>query len=273
MSHKKGFTFIELSFYMAIFTLIIGVLTSVLITYSKISARQGADSEVNNQINFALQTIRQLIASPSTAVTIVNEGGAPQDQDRSPNNVLVLRRQTFSEDPIKIYINNNFSFPSGVIAPALVKKIGAGIENPLTTDKVKVTSLTFTKNTNYPGHDLIKVSLSMEFNANPPNNLARTITSTIGRASAATFDDSVYPGTAGLNLGTAASKWTNGYFSGSIKVDSGIQVTTPATGKPSCSDSSARGIVWVTPGTAGVKDLVEVCAKNAADVFGWRLIY
>lgn len=265
MKKENGFTFIELSFYVVLFTLVIGLLTSLLITYSKLSAKQGADSEVNNQINFALQTVQQLIASSSTAAVIVNEGGAPQDNDRSPNGVLVLRRRQSNEDPTKIYVNNNL----------LVKKVGANAEAALTTDKAKVTSLIFTKNTNYPGHDLVNVSITMEFNASPPNNLARTITAAVGRASAATFDDSVYPGTGGLSLGTAANKWTDGYFSGRVRADGGLQVATGAS-RPPCSDNSNQGLIWVTPGIVGAgatKDKVEVCAKDAADVFGWRILY
>ena len=41
---------------------------------------------------------------------------------------------------------------------------------------------------------------------------------------------------------------------------------------PTC-DASHRGIFWYVPGGAGVKDVVEVCAKDAADAYAWRSIY
>jgi hypothetical protein len=42
--------------------------------------------------------------------------------------------------------------------------------------------------------------------------------------------------------------------------------------KPTC-DSTQRGTFWVTQGAAGVKDIVEVCAKDASDAYAWRTIY
>jgi hypothetical protein len=41
---------------------------------------------------------------------------------------------------------------------------------------------------------------------------------------------------------------------------------------PTC-DSAHRGIFWYQPGTAGVKDVVEVCAKDVSNVYAWRSIY
>lgn len=38
-------------------------------------------------------------------------------------------------------------------------------------------------------------------------------------------------------------------------------------------NSGTRGMFWVTDSGAGVKDLVQVCAKDAADVYAWRTIY
>jgi hypothetical protein len=41
---------------------------------------------------------------------------------------------------------------------------------------------------------------------------------------------------------------------------------------PTC-DSTTRGRFWYVPGAGGVKDVVEVCAKDAADAYAWRAIY
>ena len=43
-------------------------------------------------------------------------------------------------------------------------------------------------------------------------------------------------------------------------------------GQPSCT-ATARGLFWVTNGGAGVKDTVQVCAKDASDAYAWRTIY
>jgi hypothetical protein len=41
---------------------------------------------------------------------------------------------------------------------------------------------------------------------------------------------------------------------------------------PSCAAAN-RGQIWYVPGGAGVKDVVEVCAKDATDAYAWRPIY
>ena len=46
----------------------------------------------------------------------------------------------------------------------------------------------------------------------------------------------------------------------------------PTASKPTCV-AGIRGTYWYTQGGTGVKDGVEICAKDAADAFGWRTIY
>lgn len=41
---------------------------------------------------------------------------------------------------------------------------------------------------------------------------------------------------------------------------------------PTCNAGN-RGLFWYVPGGAGVKDVVEVCAKDAADAYAFRAIY
>ncbi|HKR02279.1 MAG TPA: hypothetical protein VJT09_16495, partial [Pyrinomonadaceae bacterium] len=50
-----------------------------------------------------------------------------------------------------------------------------------------------------------------------------------------------------------------------------IKLGDPGT-KPTC-DATNRGVIWHDYGGAGVKDTVEVCAKDAGDVYAWRTIY
>lgn len=56
-----------------------------------------------------------------------------------------------------------------------------------------------------------------------------------------------------------------------LTVNGGVQLST-ATAKPTCN-SSNRGTFWAVASGAGVKDTVEVCAKDAADAYAWRTIY
>lgn len=46
----------------------------------------------------------------------------------------------------------------------------------------------------------------------------------------------------------------------------------PTGTRPTCA-SGIRGTYWYTQGGTGVKDAVEVCAKDAADAYAWRTIY
>jgi hypothetical protein len=83
--------------------------------------------------------------------------------------------------------------------------------------------------------------------------------------------------------GTASSGTSVGFYDGGTtkvgSVDStgkatfngGVLLNT-TTAKPSCTATS-RGEFWITQGAAGVKDSVEVCAKDAADAYGWRTLY
>ena len=50
----------------------------------------------------------------------------------------------------------------------------------------------------------------------------------------------------------------------------GIQLTSGT--KPTC-DSTKRFLFWTVAGGSGVKDIVEVCAKDAANSYAWRTIY
>jgi hypothetical protein len=61
----------------------------------------------------------------------------------------------------------------------------------------------------------------------------------------------------------------NGSLAG--KFDGGIRLNT-TTAKPTC-DASLRGTFWLTQGGAGVKDQLEVCAKDATDAYAWRTLY
>lgn len=50
-----------------------------------------------------------------------------------------------------------------------------------------------------------------------------------------------------------------------------IQIGDPGA-KPAC-DAARRGTFWHDRGAAGVKDTVEICAKDDADAYAWRVIY
>jgi hypothetical protein len=56
-----------------------------------------------------------------------------------------------------------------------------------------------------------------------------------------------------------------------LEVNGGVRLNT-ATARPTC-DATIRGTFWITQAGAGVKDSVEVCAKDAGDTFAWRTLF
>lgn len=58
-----------------------------------------------------------------------------------------------------------------------------------------------------------------------------------------------------------------------LKVAGGVQIL-PSTdaGTPVC-EYNARGVFWFVRGDTGVKDSVQVCAKDATGTFAWRTLY
>ncbi len=72
----------------------------------------------------------------------------------------------------------------------------------------------------------------------------------------------------GVAIGTSSAPTSS---SAALEVNGGVKLNT-ATAKPTCS-STTRGTFWVVQSGAGVKDTVEVCAKDAGDAYAWRTIY
>lgn len=70
--------------------------------------------------------------------------------------------------------------------------------------------------------------------------------------------------TTGLGIGVAAPATA-------LEVNGGARLNT-VTAQPACA-VGIRGTFWATQGAAGVKDTVQVCAKDAADAYAWRVIY
>jgi hypothetical protein len=84
----------------------------------------------------------------------------------------------------------------------------------------------------------------------------------------ATFDSSPTWGTfetlTAFGVGTA-------FPSQALEVNGGMRLNT-ATAQPSCS-SATRGTFWFAQSASGVKDNVQVCAKDASDAYAWRVIF
>ena len=217
MRKNSGLSLIELLIYVGVFSVVAGLLSSMLIIVTRVQNQQTAAAEVGSQLNFVLQVIQRMIRQSS--VIVVNNNGNP-DNDMLPlgssYSNLVLRMSDQATDPTKIYLlNNKIYLQTGNDAPT-----------PLTTDKILADSLQFTKYANYPGHDTVSIDITLSFNTqNPQLALSRTLRSAISRVSAATFDSSLVPGAGNAyDVGQSTARWRKGNFSGSVDVAEDLTV-------------------------------------------------
>lgn len=267
---RRGLTLIELLVFSAIFAIVMATFISVLVSTTRIQSKQYALAEVNSQSLFTLRTIERLVAQSSLVDIPVGQATSS----------LKLRMPDSSSDPTYIYLSG------GVV---YVKYTDSGSPEPLTSSRVNVSSLSFVRRPNSPGHDSVNVSLVVEYvTSNPQHQFSQALSTAVSRVSAATFDSNLIPSsTATYNLGVTGQIWNSVnniiYFSGSnvgigvsgptqtLEINGGMRLNTTAS-KPTCS-SSQRGTFWVTQSGAGTKDSVEVCVKNASDTYTWFAIY
>jgi type II secretory pathway pseudopilin PulG len=243
---RKAFTLIELLIFAAIFAVATIAFTTILLATVQIQGRQGSQAEVNQQSQFALQQIQYYIERASLV-------DVPQD---TPTSTLKLYLGINSQDPTFITLNN------GVV---YLQQTATGTLQALTSSKVTVSNLTFTRRANPPGHDAVNIALTMSFAApNAQQAFSEILQSSVARVSAATFDSNVLPSsTATYSLGATGAIWNsvNGIlnFSGS---NVGIGVTPVAPLEVAGGNVRVdNGDVYVYTNTRGLmlKDSSNIC--------------
>lgn len=232
MAANKGFTLIELLIFTAIFTIVVVAFIGILITITRVQTRQTSVAEVNQQSEFLLQQIQYYIER-SSLVELAQD---------TATSTLKLRMNVSSTDPTYIYA-------SGTIA--YLKQTDAGVAQALTSSKVNVTALTFTKRSNAPSRDSVNISFTVAFNTTGiQQRFTQTLTTAIARVSAATFDSDIRASSTNTyKIGAASAEWQSInntiYFSGS---NVGIGVASPGatlqvTGGDVYVDTVYKGIM------------------------------
>ena len=94
---KSGFTLIELLIYLAIFAIAVGLLSSILVTFTRVQSQNSASAEVTQQLSFVQSTIQRLVRE---SVNIENPVGAASA-------VLTLRMASPDFDPTVISSDGN----------------------------------------------------------------------------------------------------------------------------------------------------------------------
>jgi len=265
MAKKRGFTIVELLLYTAIFTAVMIAFITVLVTVSGVQTKQLASSEVEQQSQFILQQLQYYISAASYI-------DIPVD---TPTSTLNLRMAASTTDPTTISLSNNTIFISQ-----------AGVSQALTSNKVKISSLTFTRRANPPGHDSVNIGLTVAYNGNFGQTFSQVFALSVARVSAANFDSPLLPSSTNLTLGNGVSTWAsiNGqiYFSGAnigigqsspnevLDVNGGVRINTSAA-QPTCS-AAKRGDIWVTESPLGITDVLSICLKNTGNAYNWVTI-
>jgi len=202
LKSKAGFTLIELLIYVGLLSLTSGFLISILAVTARIQNRQISSYEVTSQSSFALDYIKRA----------VRESSAIENEPGKTLSYIKLRAKNPQKDPTYIVL---------IGGGQIQIKEGANASTTITTNKISVDNLQFTKFVNYPGHDALQINLTASYNTqNPQFNFSQTFASAISRVSAATFDDSLTPGTNNtFDLGQPLVNWRNAFFGGNLTVD------------------------------------------------------
>jgi type II secretory pathway pseudopilin PulG len=232
---RKGFTLIELLIFVGIFSVMIIAFMTVFVSVSQIQVRQTSSAEVAAQSQLLLQQIQYYVERSSLIEMAAN----------SATSTLRLRMASSTEDVTTIKLVNG----------AVTLQPGSGALQTLTSSKVTVSNLQFTKRENPPGHDSVAITFTMEFNSsNGKMKFVEGFNTSIARVSAASFDSDVIASSSNTYaLGTASGNWksingTTIQFSGS---NVGIGVL-PTKGLQLAGDdfyisTAAKGIVLKGP--------------------------
>lgn len=210
----RGFTIIELLIFAAIFSVMSVAFLSALVSSIQIQTKQLAASEVNQQSQFLLDTIQYYVQSASLI----------EMSSDAATTTLKLRMSSSSTDPTYIYLSGSAVY---------LKQTDSGTAQALTSSKVSVSNVSFTKRANNPGHDSVNVLFTMAYNSTSPNqSFLQNLQLSVARVGAATFDSSIVPASNNTyKLGTSAQDWqsinnTIFFASGNVGVGSGASSPT-----------------------------------------------
>lgn len=229
MRYRAGFTLIELIIFMAIFAVTMGAFATVFVGVSGVAVRQGGIAEVQSQSQFLLQTI-QYHVERSSVVEIEAD---------TPTDTLTLRMPSEAEGQVVIGLNGT----------AVEVEVGGDPAETITSPRVEVSDLVFTKHSNPGGKDSVSVSFTVAYaTENVAQRFAQSLRTTVARVSAATFDSDILPDTGSTHqLGTSPEDWRSVnntiFFSGS-----NVGIGTPSPGAP----LEVSGDIYVSDSASGL---------------------
>lgn len=96
-----------------------------------------------------------------------------------------------------------------------------------------------------------------------------TVRTYFGLAGAVNSSDFFLAAGSSVNSGATNTRWFGVRLDGMFRIK---HLTLETGTRPTCN-AAERGTFWYVAGGVGAKDTVEVCTKDAGDVYAWRVIY
>lgn len=158
INRQNGFTLFEVLIFTALFTGVAIVCATVLVTVLRVNARQSAAAEVNQQVQFLLTTVERAVEE---ATSIDNATGG---------SLLKTHLSDAAREPTLITVSGT----------TVTLQEGAGAAQALTSTKVDVSALTFTKRVNVNARDVVSVAFTMSYrSSSSPQQYTRTVRTSV----------------------------------------------------------------------------------------------
>lgn len=278
-SYKSGFTLVELLIYIAIFSIVGGIMLGILNRSIRSNQAEVASNEVTSQLNSLLTTIQNQVNLSSNIEVYQNLNNL--SSSTSTGSFLELRMNSTSTDPTCIYLGTSTVYMvQGATSTTNAAQCNLSDASSLTTSQVLVNNLTFTKITVAGGHASVSISAQITYNSsNPTFAISKTLQSAIGRVSAATFDDNLLPNADNtFDVGQISPdlRWRNGNFAGTVTVgtgssggDLGIGTESPS-GVLDIYTSSTHALVVTAAGNVGIGTASPGAMLDVAGVINGR---
>lgn len=208
---RSGFSLMEVLIYIAIFAMSAVFLVSILTVITRIQLKQSSSHEVEQQLAFVNNTIRDFIQRSSLI---------EMDEIGVPTTTLRLRAASSSSDRVLVYASSSILYLEEQPYDNETHLYGTSRITPLTDSSTKVDSFYVTKYENPGGFAVAQVDLVLSANNNnAQSQVTRTLQTAVTRISAATFDSSINPDSSNQrDLGSSGLLWRDGFLQGTLQI-------------------------------------------------------
>ena len=271
-SGRQGFTLMELVLFTALFGVITTSFIAIFVTITRVQTQQGTTIGVNQESRFLMDTIQRLVRESSLIEIPINSGDSGQ--------ILKLRMSSDAEDPTYVRYDDT----TGLVT---IQVTETGPEEPLISNRVKVSNLVFTKLSNPDSKDVLELSFTMatSLDTDSSNYVSRDYGTSIARVASAIFESDIDRSSdtdPALVIGDSSDQFESinntaffGPSAGPLSVlalwfslpyralgigpykfspqeqlhiaDGGIQLDPGTFNRPTCT-ASYQGLLWFTPG-------------------------